>query len=1332
MKKPTKQSLPPLAPPRPSLHNQNASDSDEESGSRASVDIAAVTRALGLSFLSGAAGADDDSSSSSSSSESDSSDEEHDANEEEAEAAKQRRREERAKQREREKLQRRFIKKLQSRSELDGGGVGATGGGSSRGAAGGGSSSALGGGGGGSSSVPLGFPSLASTAILKFKRSSGGGGNSATARAMRTLHGRGDPFLIGESQSLSSEEEEEEKPNYGTMATSTQQQQRKAAAAAGATSSPSVPGSVAVTVDRVETAAAFAPELGLLSSATRLRAQSSAEYPGTADADIAILETLRQSHVQRVRSTSDAGTRQPLSPAPTPSQQQQQQQHHQQEQQQQQPRWLPPDGGRAFLGMRLHRHSPLSRLWGKINNSYFAYWLVVGSVAVLALDILAIVFVRHAFHSSHGDALPDAPHRTGTGMGDVADAACDWRLQLLRWMHLVGIPNVLLVLPVLCSSECFALYTRTDRRIVRRPYLQFCELLVTAQVAFMLYFAVDQALNLPETVRCHKRFTASEIAMLYSSLVMWAVLMRQIVLFCRFITHQKLQADGANDANHTSAMNAWLKRMMSWPGLSKRSRSAKAFKKALYRAVVRGDVDLAQRLLEDAREVYGITCVRDLYRTPVLWCYAFAQSSKNPLHVAAMQGDPVMVQLLLLHGFDVNALDKVSRIRTQDGLKSPLKAVLCTVLLPPLHGAVASGHVNVVRLLLEHGADVNALTAASFYYPAGVLPPIFVADDPQVLQLLVAHGANFLHVARVSLAGLMQTFATPLQRAAFTMRASLSDYLVECGADVALTPLHSAAAAGHVATVKQLLAHGTHVDTLGERVRGVHLRTPLHWAAVVGELAAAQLLLRKGADPNAPDRDGRTPLHWAAHNDHPEMVALLLASGADPNAQDAEGSPILCFAAEAEGVSAATIASLVSAGASLKFKVATGDTALHIALQRENRQTALSLIKCGANMMATNSVGKRPVDCTTSTELQFTLKKEAGSRDVMISYTHTHFEFAQRVREYLEGHCALTCWMDTMDPSGIGGGAVWREEIARGIQKCSVVLSLVCDGYTKSEWCLKELALAKNIRKPVVGLIVEEGSKASMAPLEPLVPVKNRILFNDFIVGKRQDGRRVLFDVNELAFTNKLQAVLPVLRAAMGAERRVDQEEKELLAHAKSERFKLRQMTTVVEDFQEEEDDDDAPEYNVVERHGVALLQRLDSAPEQCVRVYSYAPEDPFALRVATELTRFGLSARPLDPASLREQLSACRCVVLVVPNFQERDKHARKQIAAALTEVVQAARSLSPRKRVVPVFETRHFLDLSKMYSLARSEFFYFTDGVGKAHSKAQLIVQLRRCVGR
>ncbi|KAI9915534.1 hypothetical protein PsorP6_008084 [Peronosclerospora sorghi] len=97
-----------------------------------------------------------------------------------------------------------------------------------------------------------------------------------------------------------------------------------------------------------------------------------------------------------------------------------------------------------------------------------------------------------------------------------------------------------------------------------------------------------------------------------------------------------------------------------------------------------------------------------------------------------------------------------------------------------------------------------------------------------------------------------------------------------------------------------------------------------------------------------------------------------------------------------------------------------------------------------------------------------------------------------------------------MSRSGIDGGAVWREEIARGITNCSLVLSILCHGYSKSEWCLKELALAKMLRKPLLGLIVEEDHPAAMASLEPLLPYRHRIRFNDFIVAKRDEIRAPL------------------------------------------------------------------------------------------------------------------------------------------------------------------------------------------------------------------------------
>lgn len=225
------------------------------------------------------------------------------------------------------------------------------------------------------------------------------------------------------------------------------------------------------------------------------------------------------------------------------------------------------------------------------------------------------------------------------------------------------------------------------------------------------------------------------------------------------------------------------------------------------------------------------------------------------------------------------------------------------------------------------------------------------------------------------------------------------------------------------------------------------------------------ILLKYKADPNFSDRFGRTALHWAMRRNEKEIVRLLLEWGAGPSWPDCQEETPIVTAASAHHIDKDLFLLLVNHGADINYQLPNGDTAMHVAMKKENRGTALSLLECGANIMVTNREGFRPLDCTTSTELQFVIKKAAGNRDVMISYTHSHTEFATKLRQTLE-QANITTWLDIMDPTGIGGGSVWREEIARGISNAAVVLCILTEDYPKSEWCLKELAYAKQVGTP--------------------------------------------------------------------------------------------------------------------------------------------------------------------------------------------------------------------------------------------------------------------------
>ncbi|CAK9111616.1 unnamed protein product [Durusdinium trenchii] len=164
--------------------------------------------------------------------------------------------------------------------------------------------------------------------------------------------------------------------------------------------------------------------------------------------------------------------------------------------------------------------------------------------------------------------------------------------------------------------------------------------------------------------------------------------------------------------------------------------------------------------------------------------------------------------------------------------------------------AAENGHLEVVQLLLEAGADKDA------------------AD---------ANGTTALHMAAVF------------------EHLEIMELLLEAGADQdaanadGTTALYIAARGGHVEAVRLLLGAGARLDaTDGE--------TPLYIAAQKGHLEVVRLLLEAGADKDAATTNGETALYIAAQNGNLNVVRLLLEAGADKDTATEIGATAVLIA----------------------------------------------------------------------------------------------------------------------------------------------------------------------------------------------------------------------------------------------------------------------------------------------------------------------------------------------------------------------------------------------------------------------------------------------------
>lgn len=238
----------------------------------------------------------------------------------------------------------------------------------------------------------------------------------------------------------------------------------------------------------------------------------------------------------------------------------------------------------------------------------------------------------------------------------------------------------------------------------------------------------------------------------------------------------------------------------------------------------------------------------------------------------------------------------------------------------PLPLAVLNGHGDIVRLLLENGAE-----ASEVYYGLSLLSLAISEGNYDIVEMLLGYGAKA--DATVNGSGRL-----PLSLAILNGHRDIIKLLLKHGAradgadEDGETPLSLAVLQKQEDIVSLLLESGPEVD-----FKNGNSFTPLQMAALDGNESIATLLLAAGAQVDVQDKTGKTPLMMAVAGGYDSMVMLLLKWGAHVSIKTGSNETALSLAI-AEGHEA-IVKLLLENGADVGVKIGDNQTPLMLARQ---------------------------------------------------------------------------------------------------------------------------------------------------------------------------------------------------------------------------------------------------------------------------------------------------------------------------------------------------------------------------------------------------------------